>query len=421
MTPRIGAASAGSSHACTPGASAEQRRAEHDAADDLANDRRLVEFRKQQAHQARRDDDHGQRQHTLNALFAYYCNLAGRRFVQPRHGQSAAGRALRHSDPAPPTRLRRHGDPDACPGYWRDNRDLQRRQRGGPAADAIRLARARDGGPNTNTRTGTRNTTISGPDFFDWRAQNQSFAPLAYYTGSGETSVTVNNVSDYTTVTRVSLLTSVCSGQAQRRAFVRARGEKPGDSDAVVITEPYWRRHSDRIRGRLARRSRSASARARSSASRRRVIRNAPTFTIPIRWRPEPVAHRAQLPRRRRLAPGVSVAQAQAEMSGIASRLEQQYPLSNGEKASRLYRCRKLWSAIRRQTCWCCSRGSVVLLIACANVANLLLARAASRGRELVVRAAVGGQDALIRQMLTESSCLPCSRAQAACSSRVGE
>ena len=57
---------------------------------------------------------------------------------------------------------------------------------------------------NTNTRTGARNTTISGPDFFDWRAQSRSFEPLAYFTGSGETSVTVNNVSDYTTVTRVS-------------------------------------------------------------------------------------------------------------------------------------------------------------------------------------------------------------------------
>jgi putative ABC transport system permease protein len=57
---------------------------------------------------------------------------------------------------------------------------------------------------NTNTRTGARNTTISGPDFVDWRAQNRSFEVLSYFTGGGETSVTVNNVSDYTTVARVS-------------------------------------------------------------------------------------------------------------------------------------------------------------------------------------------------------------------------
>src|SRR5215213_5939185 len=43
---------------------------------------------------------------------------------------------------------------------------------------------------NTNIKTGARNTTISGPDFFDWRAQNRSFEVLAYYTGGGETSVT---------------------------------------------------------------------------------------------------------------------------------------------------------------------------------------------------------------------------------------
>ena len=43
-----------------------------------------------------------------------------------------------------------------------------------------------------------RNTTIAGPDFFDWRARNRSFEALSYFTGAGETSVTVNNVSDYT-------------------------------------------------------------------------------------------------------------------------------------------------------------------------------------------------------------------------------
>src|SRR5215204_5705041 len=57
---------------------------------------------------------------------------------------------------------------------------------------------------NVNTKTGSRNTTISGPDFFDWRAQARSFEALSYFTGAGETSVTVNNVSDYTAVARVS-------------------------------------------------------------------------------------------------------------------------------------------------------------------------------------------------------------------------
>ena len=46
---------------------------------------------------------------------------------------------------------------------------------------------------NTNLKTGARNTTISGPDFFDWRAQNRSFEVLSYFAGSGEASVTVTN------------------------------------------------------------------------------------------------------------------------------------------------------------------------------------------------------------------------------------
>ncbi len=77
---------------------------------------------------------------------------------------------------------------------------------------------------NTNTKTGARNTTISGPDFFDWRAQNRSFEALAYFTGSGETSVTVNNVSDYTTVTRVSPGYFQCVRRDREdRAVVHAR------------------------------------------------------------------------------------------------------------------------------------------------------------------------------------------------------
>jgi len=55
---------------------------------------------------------------------------------------------------------------------------------------------------NVNTRTGTRNTTVSGPDFHDWREQSRSFEALAYYTG-GETSVSVNSATDYASAIRV--------------------------------------------------------------------------------------------------------------------------------------------------------------------------------------------------------------------------
>ncbi len=264
-------------------------------------------------------------------------------------------------------------------------------------------------------RSGDTRGVVSFADFEDWRKNTRAFKSAAAYTSYDKPVLTGKGPPERLSSLHVSHgYFKVLKARPALGRFFLADEDWDGQDDVVVLSYPFWRerfRSNPKIVGqKVLLNGRAELVVGVASPDLKSLPRSLgeepPQIYRPVgEQRGERARTRRHLQTIVRLKPGVTIAQAQAELNVLCRDMERLHPDEDAHLAIRIVSVKDdLTRNLRSGLLGLQVSVLAVLLIACANIANLLLARSAGRQRELAIRTALGANTShLARMLLAES------------------